>query len=81
MYICIYSKLHDRCCERFVCPRRYMTTAYYGTTEYYGSDTTALLRQRFAIPGASNDLQVRLEIDDSDNFKINEVGFRFEETN
>lgn len=59
----------------------YGSTAYYGTTKYYGTETDRLDRKRFEIPGAGNDFQLKTEVDDTDDWTINEIGVRFGETN
>lgn len=58
----------------------YGTTAYYGTQYYYGSDDTKLIRQRFAVPGGGNDLQIRTTVDASVDWTINEIGLLFSQT-
>ena len=59
----------------------YGSTAYYGTTEFYGTEQDSLRRQRWTVPASSNDLQIRVEVDDTDEYVVNEIGFRYSETN
>ena len=58
----------------------YGTTAYYGTGEFYGTDEGGIVRQPFKIPGGSNDFQIRLTVEDVDDWTINEIGVRYEES-
>lgn len=60
---------------------------YYGGDFYYGGDNfyglaffDRIVRQTFGVPGKSNDFQVRLEVDGTSNFRINELGLRLEIT-
>ena len=55
----------------------YGTTAYYGTQYFYGTDEEKLIRQRFAVPGSSNDFQLRTTVDSTQDWTINEIGLRF----
>ena len=59
----------------------YGGTVHYGGAYYYGTQADTLSRQRFKVPGASNDFQIEIEVEDTDDWTINEVGVRSEETN
>ena len=55
----------------------YGGSVYYGGSFYYGSATQQLTRQVFTVPGKSNEFQVKVEIEGTSNFRINEIGLRF----
>ena len=56
----------------------YTGSKYYTNSVYYGSSfTDRLVRQQITIPGGSNEFQVRVTVDDVDDFTINEIGLRF----
>lgn len=57
----------------------YGTTAFYGTQYYYGTDEGGIVRQPFKVPGSSNDFQVRITVEDVDDWTINEIGIRNQE--
>lgn len=59
----------------------YGTTAFYGTQYFYGTDDQLIARQPFTFPGSSNDFQIRITVNDVDSFTVNEIGFRYEESN
>lgn len=51
---------------------------WFGGDFYWGSATfDRLVRQRIGFPGKSNEFQVKVEIDGTADFKINEVGLHF----
>lgn len=57
---------------------------YFGDDIYFGGDVyfgiafeNRLIRQKFNVPGQGSDLQVRVEVEGSSNFRINEIGLRF----
>ena len=51
---------------------------YFGGDVYFGNHFEGrLARQRFGVPGESNDLQVYVEITDTLSFQINEIYFGF----
>lgn len=55
----------------------YGEAVYYGGAFYYGTTTEQLTRQKFTIPGKSNEFQVKLDVEGTTNFRINELGLRF----
>lgn len=50
---------------------------YFGGDFYYGTAVQELTRQKFTVPGQSNEFQVKLDVTGTTNFRINEVGLRF----
>ena len=51
---------------------------YYGNNEYYGTSFSGrLVRQQIFPPGQSNEFQVRVTVEGTTNFEINEIGIRF----
>lgn len=57
---------------------------HFGGNHYFGGDVffgaafeNRLLRQKFLAPGQAADLQVRVQVEGSTNFSINEIGLRF----
>lgn len=59
----------------------YGSTAHYGTLYHYGVDEGFIVRQPLAFPGGSNDFRVRITVEDSDDYTLNELGLRYEESN
>lgn len=51
---------------------------YYSGESYYGSFSDKVTRQRFALPGGSNEFQLRVTVEGTADFVINEIGLRFE---
>jgi len=57
----------------------YGGTTYYGGSDYYGVPFAGrLTRQQFAPPGRMDAWQVRLRVESSETFEIQEVGLRFQ---
>ena len=57
----------------------YGGTTYYGGSDYYGVPFAGrLTRQQFAPPGRMDAFQVRLRVESSQTFEIQEVGIRFQ---
>lgn len=51
---------------------------YWGETKYWGvAGQNRLIRQPFVPPGQMEDFQVKVDIDGTTNFNINEIGIRF----
>lgn len=62
-------------------------TAHFGGDHWFGGDTyfgvrfeNRLLRQKVRFPGQNNDFQVRIQVEGSTDFALNELGFRFKGT-
>lgn len=54
---------------------------YYNDEAYYGQQfISRVVRQPFGVPGRGNDIQVEVIVDGVNDFAINEVGFRFVES-
>lgn len=57
----------------------YGGSAYYGGSFYYGAPFAGrLTRTKFGPPGRSNELQVRVSVEGTQDFDITEIGLRFE---
>lgn len=55
---------------------------YFSDGEYYGAEFTGrLLRQIFEQQGDGKELQAKIKVETSNDFKVNELGFRFEGEN
>lgn len=51
---------------------------YYGGSFYYGSPFSGrLIRQNFPVAGGGEDFQVKIEVNSTSDFNINEIGLRF----
>lgn len=50
---------------------------YYGDDTYYGEITGKLSRQPFRVPGKGNEFQVRVNVEEINNFAVTEIGLRF----
>lgn len=60
----------------------YGNNQYYNNNEYYGQQFTGrLLRKKFTQPGDGKDVQIKVEVTTSVDFKINEIGLRFDGSN
>lgn len=57
----------------------YGGTTYYGGSDYYGVPFAGrITRQEFGSPGRMDAIQIRLRVESSEAFEIQEVGFRFQ---
>ena len=57
----------------------YGGTTYYGGSDYYGVPFAGrLTRQKFGPPGRMDAFQVRLRVESTETFEIQEVGLRFQ---
>lgn len=56
--------------------RYYAADKYYNAGEHYGTVSGRLARQPFAIPGQAEDFQVRVRVNGTPEFSINEIGLR-----
>lgn len=51
---------------------------YYADGNYYGAAfADRITRQKFGVPGQSNEFQIKVEIEGTADFEINEIGIRF----
>lgn len=54
---------------------------YYGGNFYYGpSQEDRLVRRLFAVPGMSNQFQVEVSVQGTNEFSITEIGLRYDQT-
>ena len=58
--------------------------AHFGGDHYFGGDVffgiafqNRLLRRRFSVKGQNNDFQIRIQVEGSNTFALNEIGLRF----
>lgn len=51
----------------------YGTTYYYGTENFYGVNSDTLSAQRFAVPGAGTELQIRIAVEDTADWAVNQL--------